>query len=67
MYYIVGVEIEMFNSQIININKKYYDKYKCKFAFCESCYWFATILVDKSIILIIVIIVERGIFISEQF
>ena len=26
------------------INKKYYDKYNCKFAFCESCYWFASIL-----------------------
>jgi len=33
---------------IININKNgYYDKYNCKFAFCESCYWFATILVNK--------------------
>jgi hypothetical protein len=32
---------------IISIDKKYYDKYNCKFAFCESCYWFATILVDK--------------------
>jgi CO dehydrogenase/acetyl-CoA synthase gamma subunit (corrinoid Fe-S protein) len=31
---------------IINKNKKYYDKHNCKFAFCESCYWFATILVE---------------------
>jgi len=39
----------MSNKQtIISINKKdYYDKYNCKFAFCESCYWFATILVNK--------------------
>jgi len=38
----------MSNNQIIvSINKKYYDKYNCKFAFCESCYWFATILVEN--------------------
>ena len=38
----------MSNKQtIISLNKKYYDKYNCKFAFCESCYWFATILVNK--------------------
>jgi CO dehydrogenase/acetyl-CoA synthase gamma subunit (corrinoid Fe-S protein) len=36
----------MSNTQTISINKNYYyDKYNCKFAFCESCYWFATILV----------------------
>ena len=33
---------------IISINKNYYyDKYNSKFPFCESCYWFATILVSK--------------------
>jgi hypothetical protein len=33
---------------IISINKKnYYDKYNCKFAFCESCYWFAIILLKN--------------------
>ena len=32
---------------IISINKNYYNKYNCKFAFCESCYWFATILVKN--------------------
>ena len=38
----------MSNKQtIININKNYYDKYNCKFAFCESCYWVATILTNK--------------------
>ena len=38
----------MSNTQTISINKNYYyDKYNCKFAFCESCYWFATILVSK--------------------
>ena len=37
----------MFNNQTISINKNYYDKYNCKFVFCESCYWFATILVKK--------------------
>ena len=31
----------------MSINKKYYDKYNCKFAFCESCYWIATILVKN--------------------
>jgi len=30
-----------------SLNKNYYDKYNCKFAFCESCYWFATILVEN--------------------
>lgn len=34
------------NQTIISISKNYYDKYNCKFAFCESCYWFATILVE---------------------
>ena len=38
---------KMLNKQAYNINKKYYDKCSCKFAFCESCYWFATILVNK--------------------
>ena len=37
----------MSNKQTISINKNYYNKYNCKFAFCESCYWFATILVNK--------------------
>ena len=38
----------MYDKQIIiNINKNYYDKHNCKFAFCESCYWVATILVNK--------------------
>ena len=38
----------MYNKQIISsVTKNYYDKYNCKFAFCESCYWFATILADK--------------------
>ena len=38
----------MSNKQtIININKNYYDTYNCKFAFCESCYWVATILTNK--------------------
>ena len=37
----------MSNKQIISINKNYYDKHNCKFAFCESCYWIATILVNK--------------------
>lgn len=38
----------MSNKQtIISTNKNYYDRYNCKFTFCESCYWFATILVDK--------------------
>ncbi len=38
----------MSSKQIItSINKKHYDKYNCKFAFCESCYWFATILVEN--------------------
>ena len=38
----------MYNKQIISsVTKNYYDKYNCKFAFCESCYWFATILVNK--------------------
>jgi len=27
-----------------SINKNYYDKYNCKFTFCESYYWVATIL-----------------------
>ncbi len=32
----------MYDKQIIiNINKTYYDKHNCKFAFCESCYWVA--------------------------
>ena len=32
----------MYDKQIIiNINKNYYDKHNCKFAFCESCYWVA--------------------------
>ena len=36
----------MYNKQTISsLSKNYYDKYNCKFAFCESCYWFATILV----------------------
>ena len=35
------------NQTSISINKTYYDKYNCKFAFCESCYWFATILVKN--------------------
>jgi hypothetical protein len=35
------------NQQTISTNKKYYDRYNCKFAFCESCYWFATILVKN--------------------
>jgi hypothetical protein len=35
------------NKQTTTINKKYYDKSNCKFAFCESCYWFATILVEN--------------------
>jgi len=41
----------MSNKQIIiSIDKKYYyDKYNCKFAFCESCYWIATILVKNKI------------------
>ena len=40
----------MSNTQIIiSINdNNYYDKNKCKFAFCESCYWFATILSNRS-------------------
>ena len=37
----------MSNKQTMSINKNYYDKYNCKFAFCESCYWVATILLDK--------------------
>ena len=38
----------MYDKQIIiNINKKYYDKHNYKFAFCQSCYWVATILVNK--------------------
>ena len=38
----------MYNKQIISsVIKSYYYKHNCKFAFCESCYWFATILVDK--------------------
>ena len=39
----------MSNKQtIISIDKNnYYNKYDCKFAFCESCYWFATILVKN--------------------
>ena len=38
----------MSSKQIItSINKNYYDKNNCKFAFCESCYWFATILVEN--------------------
>jgi hypothetical protein len=39
----------MSNKQtIISITKKNnYDKYNCKFAFCESCYWIATILVKN--------------------
>jgi hypothetical protein len=37
----------MSNNQTIIIDKNYYDKYNCKFALCESCYWFATILVNK--------------------
>ena len=39
----------MSNKQIItSIDKNnYYNKYDCKFEFCESCYWFATILVKN--------------------
>lgn len=37
----------MSNKQTVGITKNYYDKYYCKFAFCESCYWFATILINK--------------------
>ena len=38
----------MYNKQTISsVTKNYYNKYNCKFAFCESCYWFATIL-DKN-------------------
>ena len=37
----------MSNKTIISLDKKYYDKYNCKFAFCESCYWIATILINK--------------------
>ena len=38
----------MYDKQIIiNINKNYYDKHNCKFAFCEACYWVTTILVNK--------------------
>ena len=40
----------MYNKQTISINKNYYNyKYNCKYAFCESCYWFVTILVKKQI------------------
>jgi CO dehydrogenase/acetyl-CoA synthase gamma subunit (corrinoid Fe-S protein) len=38
---------KMYNNQTISVTKNYYDKHNCKFAFCESCYWFATILVNK--------------------
>ena len=32
----------MYDKQIIiNINKNYYDKHNCQFAFCESGYWVA--------------------------
>ena len=38
----------MYDKQIINnINKNYNDKHNCKFAFCESCYWVANLLVNK--------------------
>ena len=37
----------MSNRQTVSITKNYYDKYNCKFAFCESCDWFATILINK--------------------
>ena len=37
----------MSNIQTASIIKNYYDKYNCKFAFCESCNWFATILINK--------------------
>ena len=38
----------MYDKQIkININKNNYDKHNRKFAFCESCYWVATVLVNK--------------------
>lgn len=37
----------MSNKQTVSITKNYYDKYNCKFAFCESCNWFATILINK--------------------
>jgi hypothetical protein len=38
----------MYDKQIkININKYYYEKHNYKFAFCGSCYWIATILVNK--------------------
>lgn len=37
----------MSNKQTVSITKNYYDKYNCKFAFCESCCWFATILINK--------------------
>ncbi|HET7642907.1 MAG TPA: DUF3179 domain-containing (seleno)protein [Nitrososphaeraceae archaeon] len=35
------------NQTTISISKNYYDKHNCIFAFCESCYWFATILVEE--------------------
>ena len=37
----------MSNKQTVSVTKNYYDKYNCKFAFCESCNWFATILINK--------------------
>jgi hypothetical protein len=39
----------MYNKQTISINKDYYYYYKYNFksAFCESCYWFVTILVKN--------------------
>ena len=37
----------MSNKQTIITHKNYYDKHNCKFAFCESCYWVATILINK--------------------
>ena len=37
----------MSNKLTIITHKNYYDKHNCKFAFCESCYWVATILINK--------------------
>ena len=42
----------MYDKQIIiNINKNYYNKHNCKFAFCESCYLVAIFVLCFSLII----------------
>ena len=34
----------MYHNKTITLHKNFYDRNKCEFVFCNSCYWRATIL-----------------------